>query len=123
LTGDLLNLSSNFAVSVNDATGSKAGWNLQASIGALTADGGDRIPATNHTIQGVALSETTSIPPVNGINQPLVIPTASGKIFNAAAHTGTGTAMMTFNTRLVVPADTTAGAYTATLTVTIAAEP
>src|ERR1041384_1992171 len=55
LTGDVLTLASSFAVSVNDATGSKAGWNLQATIGTLTS-GSDTIPAANHTIQSVATS-------------------------------------------------------------------
>lgn len=36
LTGDGLNLTSSFAIGVTDATGSKAGWNLQAQIGTLT---------------------------------------------------------------------------------------
>src|SRR5882724_1786836 len=45
LTGDVLNLSSSFAVGVNDATGSKAGWNLQATVGTLTTAGSDTIPA------------------------------------------------------------------------------
>src|SRR4051794_19581907 len=65
LTGDVLTLSSSFALSVNDATGSKAGWNLQASVGVLTA-GTDTIPASAHTIQGVAVSGTTGTAPVNG---------------------------------------------------------
>src|SRR4051795_62754 len=64
LTGDVLNLSSSFAVSVNDATGSKAGWNLQATIGTLTS-GSDTIPAANHTIQSVATSGVTGTAPVN----------------------------------------------------------
>jgi hypothetical protein len=45
LTGDVLNLTSAFAVGVTDATGSKAGWNLQAQIGTLTTAGNDTIPA------------------------------------------------------------------------------
>src|SRR4051812_6432229 len=37
LTGDVLNLSSSFAVNVNDATGNKAGWQVQATASVLTA--------------------------------------------------------------------------------------
>src|SRR6476660_4516640 len=67
LTGDVLNLTSSFAVSVNDATGSKAGWNLQASIGVLTNAATDTIPAANHTITGVTVSGTTGTAPTNSI--------------------------------------------------------
>lgn len=89
----------------------------------LTDAGSDTIPASDHTIQSVAVSGTTGAAPTNGIGYPLAIPTASGKIFNAATNTGTGQATMTFNTQLVAPADSAAGTYTATLTVTIAAGP
>jgi hypothetical protein len=122
LTGDVLPLTSSFAVGV-DAGGTVAGWNLQASIGALKTAGGDTIPAANHTIRSVAVTGVTGAAPTNGITYPLAIPTASGKIYNAAAGTGTGQATVTFNTQVAVPADAAAGTYTATLTVTIAAGP
>ena len=38
-------------------------------------------------------------------------------------NTGTGQATLNFATQLTIPADTAAGTYTATLTVTIAAGP
>ena len=123
LSGDPLTLSSSFAVSVNDSRGSGAGWNLQATIGVLTDAASDTIPAGNHTIQSVAVTGVTGTAPTNGIGYPLAIPTASGKIVNAALNTGTGQATMTFSTRLVVPADAAVGTYTATLTVTIASGP
>ena len=122
LTGDMIALTSSFAVTVNDATANGAGWKLQAQIGVLTDAASDTI-AANHTIQSVAVSGTTGTPPTNGVSYPMAIPTASGKIFNAAVNTGTGQATMTFNTKLCVPAETPAGTYTATLTVTVAAGP
>src|SRR5258708_34343449 len=73
LTGDVLTLSSSFAVSVNDATGSKAGWNLQATIGTLTDAGSDTIPAANHTIQSVATSGVTGTAPAHRIGYPLAV--------------------------------------------------
>jgi hypothetical protein len=118
LTGDVLNLTSSFAVSVNDATGSKAGWNLQAAIGVLTDAANDTIPAANHTITGVTVSGVTGTAPTNGIANG-AIPTSAAKIYNAAANTGKGKSTMTFNTQLAVPADAAAGSYTATMTVTI----
>jgi len=118
-----LTLTSSFAVSVNDATGSGAGWNLQAVIGVLADAASDTIPAGNHTIQSTAVSGTTGTAPTNGIGYPLMIPTTSGKIFDAATNTGTGQATMTFTTHLVAPADAAVGTYTATLTITITAGP
>ena len=118
-----MRLTSSFAVTVNDATQSGAGWNLQATVGVLTDAASDTIPAANHTIQNVTVSGTTGTAPTNGVNYPMAIPTASGKIYNAAVNTGTGQATMTFNTQLSAPAETPAGTYTATLTVTVAAGP
>ena len=122
LTGDVLNLASSFAIGVNDATGSKAGWNLQGTIGVLTS-GSDTIAAANHTIQSVAVTGVTGTAPVNAIGYPLVLPTAAAKIYNAGANTGKGKSTETFTTQLAVPADAAAGTYTATFTVTIVSGP
>lgn len=123
LTGDVLNLASSFAVNVNDATGSKAGWNIQATIGVLTDAASDTIPAANHTIQGVAVSGTTGTAPVNSIGYPLALPTTAAKIFNSAAAKGMGKSTETFTTQLTVPADAAAGSYSTTLTISIVSGP
>ena len=123
LSGDVLNLSSSFAVSVNDPSGTHAGWNLQASIGVLTATDSSTIPASAHTIQNVALSNVTGTAPVDNIVYPLAIPTTTGKIFSANANSGSGKSTMTFATQLAVPADASAGSYTATLTVSVVSGP
>jgi hypothetical protein len=123
LTGDVLNLASNFAVSVNDATGSKAGWQLQASVGVLTDAASDTIPAANHTIQSVAVTGTTGTAPVNSITYPMAIPTTAAKIYNSALAKGMGKSTETFTTQLAVPADAAAGSYSATMTVSIIAGP
>jgi hypothetical protein len=123
LTGDVLNLGSNFAVSVNDATGSKAGWQIQASVGVLTDAASDTIPAASHTIQSVAMTGTTGTAPVNSITYPMAIPTTAAKIFNSALTKGMGKSTETFTTQLAVPADAAAGSYSATMTVSIIAGP
>ncbi len=123
LTGDVLNLGSSFAVSVNDATGSKAGWQIQASVGTLTNAGSDTIPAANHTIQSVAVTGTTGTAPVNSITYPMAIPSTAAKIYNSALTKGMGKSTETFTTQLAVPADAAAGSYTATMTVSIIAGP
>jgi hypothetical protein len=121
LTGDIINLTSSFAVSVDDATGSKAGWKLQGLITVLTS-GTDTIPAVGHTISGVAVTGVTGTAPTNGVALGQ-IPTTTASIFNAAANTGKGRSTETFATALAVPADTAVGVYTATLTVTILSGP
>ncbi len=122
LTGDIINLTSSFAVGVNDATGSKAGWNLQGVVTVLTDAASDTIPAVGHTVSGVVISGTTGTAPTNSIANGQ-IPTTAAKIFNAAASTGMGKSTETFATALAVPAQTAAGTYTATLTVTIVSGP
>jgi hypothetical protein len=122
LNGDVLNLGSSFAVGVNDPTGSKAGWQIQATASVLTS-GTDTIPAAAHTIQSVAVTGTTGTAPVNGVSYPMALPTTAAKIFNSAATKGMGKSTETFTTQLAVPADAASGTYSATLTVTIVAGP
>ncbi len=122
LTGAQINLASSFAVGINDSTGNNAGWNVQATVGTFTA-GADTIAAANHTIQSAAASGTTGTPPTNGVAYPVAIPTASGKVYNAAVGTGTGQATVTFSSQLAVPSNAAAGTYITTLTVTVAAGP
>ena len=122
LTGAQINLASSFAVGINDTTGNNAGWNVQATVGTFTA-GADTITPANHTIQSATASGTTGTPPTNGVAYPMAIPTASGKVYNAAVGTGTGQATVTFNSQLAVPSNAAAGTYITTLTVTVAAGP
>ncbi len=121
LTGDVLTLTSSFAVSVSDSSGTGAGWNLQAQIGTLTA-GVNTIPAANHSISGVSVSGVKGVGPSNSVVTGQ-IPTTMGKIFNAAANSGMGQSTMTFNTQLTVPASALAGTYNATMTVSIVSGP
>jgi hypothetical protein len=123
LTGDAFTLPSSFAVSVDDATGSKAGWNLQATIGTLTNVGSDTIAASGHTIQSVAVTGVTGTAPTNSIAVGNPIPTSAAKIFNAAVNTGKGRSTETFTTQLAIPADTAAGTYSAVMTVSIVSGP
>lgn len=122
LTGDVLTLTSAFSVTVVDASGTKAGWSIQAQTGPLTTAANDSIPAANHSISGVSISNVTGVGPSNSIVTGS-IPTTTGKIFNAAANTGMGQSTMTFNTQLTVPANAAAGTYSATMTISIVSGP
>jgi hypothetical protein len=125
LTGDTFDLTSSFAVGVNDPTGTGNGWKLLATIGALTDATNDTIPAANHVLTGATVSNTTgNAPPVNTlVTYPQAIPTTSASIFSANAGTGKGKSTETFATKLTVPADAAAGSYSALMTVTISSGP
>jgi hypothetical protein len=125
LTGDVFNLTSSFAVGVNDATGSKAGWKLMATIdGPLTDPAGDIIPASGHTILNVLITPGTGTAPDNSsMSYGTAIPTTAAKVFSAAVNTGKGRSTETFNTQLAIPADAAAGDYSALMTVSIVSGP
>lgn len=125
LNGSAVNLTSSFAVPVTDPTGSGAGWNLTAQIGTLTTGGVTprTIAASNHTLTGASVSGVTGTGPTNAIPYPMAIPTTTAKIYNAALNTGMGQSTITLATQLAVPANTYAGSYSATLTISIVSGP
>jgi hypothetical protein len=66
--------------------------------------------------------------PTNSIGISLYVPAdavapAAGKFFNAAIDTGMGDFTVTPTFQLAIPADTYAGAYSSTVTITIASAP
>jgi hypothetical protein len=123
LTGSAITLTSSFSLTVDDATGSGAGWNLTASAPPLTDSVGNTIPAGNQTIESVVVSGVTGTAPTNGVSYPMGLPTSTAKIFSANANTGRGQSTETFNLQLVVPADAFAGTYTTSLTVSLISGP
>jgi hypothetical protein len=123
LTGAEFNLASSFALSVNDATGSGAGWSLAASADAFTDLVGNTIPAQNHTIQGALAETVTGTGPTNNITYPMQIPSTNLKIYSANANTGRGQSTETFLTQLTAPADAFAGTYTTLLTISLVSGP
>jgi hypothetical protein len=65
-------------------------------------------------------------PSPSGLSFPLTLGTSSGtavKIYDAAAHTGTGTDPVTVPYASAVPANTLAGPYTTTITLAIVSGP
>jgi hypothetical protein len=61
----------------------------------------------------------SGVPPINKINYPLVFPTSHNTIFLAAANSGTGESIITFDTQLLISPDIPAGNYTLSLNVSV----
>lgn len=119
-----------FNIDVNDARGTGAGWNLQITSTAFT-DGTYSLDTDAATITGVtsACDQGTCTDPTNSISYAaLTVPAdtvapAAVKLFNAAANTGMGDFTITPTIRVAVPANTYAGNYESTITISIVSGP
>src|SRR4051794_32541221 len=117
--------------SVTDATGSGSGWNLTITSTQFTTGGGSpRTLATNaSSITGVTNTcATTCVSPTNSITYPVGVPAGSSpptavKYFNAAASTGQGKFDNTPAVDVSVPALSSTGAYSSTLTLAAVSGP
>ena len=117
-------------ISVNDFTGSGDGWNLQITSTTFTNLTADTLPTTALIIESAAVvcDSGTCTDPTNGIGYSFVVPAdtvapAAGKFFNAAVNTGMGDFTVTPTFKLAIPADTYAGAYSSTVTITVSSAP
>jgi hypothetical protein len=117
------------AISANDFTGSGDGWILQITSTAFTngtnAMANDALKITG--VDAVCDGGDCTLP-TNGIGYPFTVPAdtaapAAGTFFNAAAATGMGDFTVTPTFALAIPADTYAGTYNSTVTITIATTP
>ena len=108
------------------------GWNLTVSTTQFTT-GGARPKTlsrrassiTGATFACAVESSLCTANPTNSVAYPIVLIAGAApvKFFNAAAMTGTGTFTVTPTVRVAIPANVYAGAYTSTLTVTLATGP
>ena len=64
-----------------------------------------------------------SNPTPTGISYPITLSATAQTIYNASANTGRGTFSVTSTFQLTYPASTTAGTYSATITLTGATGP
>jgi hypothetical protein len=118
------------AMSVNDFTGSGDGWNLQITSTAFS-DGSHALANTAMTITGVGAvcdGGDCTLPTGNEIVYPFTVPAdtvapAAGKFFNAEIGSGMGDFTVTPAFQLAIPANTYAGAYESTVTITLATAP
>lgn len=120
-------------LTAEDTSGTGAGWNVTVQSSAFAysgVNGGSPIPAANFAITAAGAPTLVSGQAVDATGGPKVPPTnATGtldvarKTLQAEAGFGQGTYAQTLDVSLTVPAQSRAGTYAATLTVTIAAGP
>src|SRR4051794_37338435 len=117
-------LDATFGLGVTDATGKKAGWHIQARLGALTRADGSVVPIRSSAVTEAHISTLTGRAPASVLAYPHAFLTNGDTIFSAAAGSGMGKSSLTFGTELAVPADAAdAAPLTTTLTVTVTAGP
>lgn len=120
-------------LSADDSSGTGAGWNvtIQASDFVYTgSNNGTNIPAANFSLTSAAAPSATAGQAVDATDGPKV-PTTSPvgaldsarKVVAANADFGQGAYAQSLGVSLSIPAQSRAGTYTGTLTVTISAAP
>ena len=124
-------VSANEAIDLGDATGSGAGWNLQATSTTFNS-GAHTLSTAATTMTGVPSDAcdggATCSLANNAIAYPYVLPAGAvaplaTKFYDAAINSGMGDQTATATWRLTVPASTFAGTYTSTWTITLASAP
>ncbi|MDP9269544.1 MAG: WxL domain-containing protein [Chloroflexota bacterium] len=123
-------------LTVDDSTGSGAGWNVTVMSSDLvwvgTANGGIDIPAARFALTSaavpasiagqavsVALSTGPQVPPTS----PIGTLDSARKVLVATAAYGAGTYTQALGVTLTIPAQSRVGTYTGTLTTTITSAP
>jgi hypothetical protein len=119
-------------ITVTEARGSGAGWNLTITSTQFSTGGGspNTLSTSASSIASVSSSCTggTCTNATNGLTYPVAVPAGSGpptavKFFNAAANTGMGKFTITPSVNVAVPANSYAGSYSSTVTLAIATGP
>jgi hypothetical protein len=123
--------SANEAVDVSDATGSGTGWNLTATSTTFTT-GTKSLSTSATTLTGAPTDAcdtgATCSLATNSISYPYALPAGTTaptatKVYDAAANTGMGNQTVTPVWKLSVPANTFAGTYTSTWTISLVSGP
>ena len=121
----------NEAIDVGDATGSGAGWNITATSTTFTT-GTKNLSTSATTVTATPTvscdSGATCTLATNAITYPYTLPAASTaptatKLFDGAVNTGLGNQTVTPTWRLSIPANTFAGTYTSTWTISLVSAP
>ncbi len=131
LNGSDLAPTSTQALDVGDSTGAGAGWNITGTSTTFTA-GARTLPTTATTVAAgptVACdASVTCTTATNSVTYPYSLPAATTaptatKLFNAAASTGMGNQTVTPTWKLSIPANSFAGSYTSTWTLSLVSGP
>jgi YVTN family beta-propeller protein len=122
--GDVDAVTQTTSVEVNDLTASDAGWDVTVLVSDLTGSLGGTIAADNLSVASygaltVATGDTAGVTTNIVPGTPGPIGTTTG-LLSAPVGYGVGDYTQEFDVALVVPANSLAGDYAGTLTVTIA---
>lgn len=127
------NADGTMVLTADDSTGSGAGWHVTIQSSQFVysgSNGGTNIPATAFSIQTADAPVSTAgqaVDPTDGPKVPTTSPAGAlntaREVVEANANFGQGTYTQDIDVRLVIPAQSRAGDYTATLTTTIVAGP
>jgi len=118
-------------LTLTDARGSGAGWNLTITSTLFDDGSGHTLAAGASQIGSVAVScagSGTCTNPTSSLSYPTTIPAAATapaavKFFNAAATTGMGKFTLTPTINVQIPGNSYAGSYTSTLTIAAVSGP
>lgn len=111
-------------LTVVDARGTGAGWNLTVSATAFADGSGHSFAAgsVSGVVSACATGSTCTLP-TNTVAYPLTVSGSSVKFFNAASGTGLGKVEVTPTVRVAVPGNAYAGSYVSTVTLAIVTGP
>jgi hypothetical protein len=106
-------------LSLIDARGTGAGWNLQISATAFSDGAGHTLAQgqVGSVAQACKAGSTCTVATSSGITYPLTIGTVAAKVFNAALNTGLGKLDVTPTINVSIPGNAYAGVYTSVVTI------
>jgi hypothetical protein len=118
-------------LTLTDARGSGAGWNLTLTSTTFTDGASHTLSTSASTIASVAMACVAGgscTNATNAIAYPVTIPAAATapaavKVFNSAANSGLGRFTITPTVNVAIPGNSYAGSYTSTLTVAAVSGP
>jgi hypothetical protein len=112
-------------LSIIDARGTGAGWNITVSATTfLDGSGHTLAPGTVSSVASAChAASTCTAATSSGITYPLTITGTAAKFFNASATTGLGKVDVTPSIDVLIPGNAFAGTYTSTVTLAATAGP
>ena len=118
-------------LTLTDARGSGAGWNLTLTSTTFNDGATHTLSTSASTIASVAMACVAGgscTNATNAITYPVTIPAAAiapaaVKVFNSATNTGLGRFTITPTVNVAIPGNSYAGSYTSTLTVATVSGP
>lgn len=118
-------------LTLTDARGTGAGWNLTLTSTTFNDGATHTLSTSASTIASVAMTCVaggTCTNATNAITYPVTIPAAASapaavKVFNSAATTGLGRFTITPTVNVAIPGNSYAGSYSSTLTVAAVSGP